>query len=278
MDLKEKAILVNLSISAWSAKKYDKKVSKEVEKQHNTYDAGRYNKNLIATQELESMTKIAGEARNYHYTNTLCWSDNGDRLLPIDHYLEYTQKIGEYKNKFDNAVYNFIQVYPALIEDAKIKLNGMFNEADYPSPDQIEKKFRMKVETTALPNTDDFRVNINDEELDKIKSEIVSNVQSRTDNAVKDVMLRIKDKVEKMHERLSDSDKSFKDSLVGNVRDLVLLLPKLNVTDNPVINDLMEDIKKLTSASAHNLRNDTRLRQEKAETAKAIFNKVSDYI
>lgn len=73
-NLTEKAMLVRLSISQWTARKYDKKISREVASLHNTSsDAGRYNKVLIAKQAIEAIQKIVSESRTYHYINTLAW-------------------------------------------------------------------------------------------------------------------------------------------------------------------------------------------------------------
>jgi hypothetical protein len=47
-DLHTRAMLVSLRISAWSARKYDKKISLEVAANHGaSADAGRYNKYLM---------------------------------------------------------------------------------------------------------------------------------------------------------------------------------------------------------------------------------------
>ena len=47
-NLATKAMLVDLSIRAWNARKFDKKITKEVAQRHGTTEkAGRYNKNLL---------------------------------------------------------------------------------------------------------------------------------------------------------------------------------------------------------------------------------------
>lgn len=62
--LANKAMQVRLSISQWSARKYDRKVSSEVASKYNTdNDAGRYNKVLIAKDAIVKIQKIANAAR-----------------------------------------------------------------------------------------------------------------------------------------------------------------------------------------------------------------------
>jgi len=81
-NLNEKAMLVKLSVSQWTARKYDKKVSQEINDQYSAHDAGRYNKVLIAQEEIKKISKVASQARSFHYFNTLPWDDNGSRILP----------------------------------------------------------------------------------------------------------------------------------------------------------------------------------------------------
>lgn len=67
-NLAEKALLVTLNISQWSARKYDRKVTEEVNDTHQAKDAGRFNKLLIDKTHLDEIQKIVNEARHFHAT------------------------------------------------------------------------------------------------------------------------------------------------------------------------------------------------------------------
>ena len=72
MDLSDKAMLVRLTISQWSARKYDKSASQEIIVNHHAKpDAGRFNKLLVNQAEIKKIEKIANTARIYHYKVTL---------------------------------------------------------------------------------------------------------------------------------------------------------------------------------------------------------------
>src|SRR5581483_521043 len=115
-NLSERALLVNVKISKWTGKKYDKKVSKEIEKEHNAHDAGKFNKTLIAEKELKDIKSIASKVRGFHYEQTLPWGDNGDRLLPVTNYFEFGNEIRLFRSQFNEAVKVFIRDYPNLKE------------------------------------------------------------------------------------------------------------------------------------------------------------------
>jgi len=81
-DLSSKAMLAGLSISVWSAHKYDAKISREVaEKRGANESVGRYRKRLGPDEPLKKLRSIASEARDYYYSVTLAWANDGRRIL-----------------------------------------------------------------------------------------------------------------------------------------------------------------------------------------------------
>lgn len=276
-NLSEKAILYNLKISLWSATKIDKKITREVEQNHNAKDAGRFNKILIAKKGLEDVKSIATSARDFHHKNTLPWGDNGDRLLPSTNYFEYINEQRAFKQKFDDAVQSFIASYPELKSDAQFRLQGMFNESDYPSVEKLRKKFSIILTPMPIAKLDDFRITVNQYEVDHLKAEIERNVYQRINDATRDLWIRIKDAVLHMYERLSDQDAVFHSTLVTNISDLIELLPRLNFTNDYEIARTIEEMKKLIVAP-DSLRTNKAKRIETASKAKEILSKINDFI
>ena len=90
--IQNKAMLVRLSVSMWTARRYDRKVSDQAAADFAAKnDAGRYNKMLVAQDAISRMTKIVSEVRDWHYTHTLPWQDDGQRILTATYYLDYTR-------------------------------------------------------------------------------------------------------------------------------------------------------------------------------------------
>jgi hypothetical protein len=269
--LNTKALIVTLNVSQWSARKYDRKVTDEVNQLHNSNDTGRFNKLLIAKDHLSEIGKIVNSIRNFHVENTLPWGDNGERILPCKNYFEYTAAISRHKSSFDACVSKFVREYPAMIDEAKTRLNGMFDDQDY--PDDIESKFCVKVTCLPVPGTADFRVELSDNEVEQLRTKINDEVNERWAQASKSIYQRIKDQLEHMHERLSDSSNVFRDRLFENLVDLIKLLPRLNMANDPQIDALCEEMKKLC-VDPDAVRNDTLLRAVKADEVRAILNKI----
>jgi hypothetical protein len=118
------AVLIDLNISVWTARKLDKRVSKEIDiNKGTTTNAGNYNKHLLAgSDQLEKIQKLATEIRDWHGRYTLPWSDGGTRLLPMTTFFDYKQRLGEYEQEFTQRVDEFITNYPNIITVMAYKL------------------------------------------------------------------------------------------------------------------------------------------------------------
>jgi hypothetical protein len=280
INISDKAMLVSLSISAWTARKLDKKVTREVAERNGTTEQwGRYNKTLIAEEETKKIQAISNDVRQFHYKNTLPWSDQGDRLLPAANYLQYTEAMREFRGKFESAVDSFCAKYPDLVAEAKVQLNGLFNADDYPSPSAIHNRFSFAVDVSPLPVAADFRVTLNDDEVATIKNSIEKRSQEKLETATRDLWQRLYEAINHMAKTLRDPEKIFKNTLVSNVQELANLLPRLNVTNDPKLAELCNQAKdSLCSVQPDALRNDSLLRAKTANNAADVLNALNGYI
>ncbi len=278
-SLTNKAMLVHLSISQWTGRKYDKAVSAKVAQDYNTEEsAGRYNKVLIAEKAIKEISKIVTEVREFHYANTLPWSDWGDRVLPSANYLVYMQAMQSYKEKFNASVQKFILNYPSLVEEARIRLNGMFRADDYPSAGQIGDRYNFDMYITPLPDAGDFRVSLQSAEVDRIQQDIESRVKDRSQTALNDLWTRLHTAVGHMVDRLSDDEKIFRDSMVTNIVELADLLPRLNVFEDPNLDKIIKEVQsRLCSYQPQQLRDDQTVRKQAAKDAKSILDAMAGY-
>lgn len=286
-NLADKAMLASLSIHQWSAKKHDKKVSQEVATNHGSnVNMGRYNKSLIAKDALKEITKIAGAARNQFYELTLPWKDDGSRILTSAAYLKLQERIRENRQAFYEAKDRFIANYPSLIEDAKTSLNGLFNPEDYPSVSEIETKFRFAFHIDPLPIAGDFRVNLSNTDVALIQQQITSALNESVKSAMKDVWRRMQAVVGHMATSLQEYkvtasgkvENAFRDSLVGNIKDLLDIIPALNLTDDINVSEFAKDMEALVKYSANTLRDNDGTREEIARQASAIAAKMEAFV
>lgn len=286
--LNEKSMLVALNISQWTARKHDRKVTQEVAHSHaTTTDAGRYNKALIAKGALAEIQTIISEARGTHYARTLPWTDEGPRILSSIGYFDYMATMKHHAQKFETAALQFEADYSGYVEEARRRLNGMFNIDDYPAATEIAAKFGFNVNVTPLPAAGDFRVSLGNDEEARIRADIQDRMNESVKNAMADVWDRLYKAVEKMRERLTayhvdpatqKTSGIFRDSLVENMRELVGLLPALNLTGDGHLDAMRVRLEStLCVESAETLRQDDDLRERTARQARDILADMAGY-
>lgn len=271
--LQQKSMLVLLTINRWTATKHDKTVSTEVEKAHNATDAGRYNKRLIDKAHLAAITTLEGQIRQYHYSRTLPWTDKGHRLLPSELFMEYRQDIATLRAQYMQAVDNFVAVYPQLIQDARQRLQSMFQPEDYPEVSKIRERFGVELEIMPVPDAADFRVTVAQEEQDEIRQQITAAVQAKQTRAVKDCWQRVREVVSRIAEQCSKENGRIHDSLMDNASDLVNVLSGLNITGDPELTAVEQDIRKLI-VDPDTIRTSPTTRKQLADGASEILAKM----
>jgi hypothetical protein len=273
-------MLVDLSISMFAPTKTDKKATKEViSANHASEDAGRFVKAVIPKEALESIKTVASEARAYHNKKSLPWNDNGARILPSVYYTEYTDKMRQLKARFDAEVAKFCAKYQDLVDQRRTQLQAMFNPNDYPSKDVVKDKFSFKTSFDYIPSGEDFRVSLAEEDLAAVRSEIDGRVKEAVDRARLDLWQRVAEPVKHMAIALKDPKKKFHDTLVGNIREILALVPALNVTNDPQLDAIRAEIEaELVVHSPNNLRQSKILRKETCNAANAILEKMAGFM
>jgi hypothetical protein len=272
--LQTKAMLVQLSISQWTGRKADKKVTSEVEQVHGAHDSGKFNKILVAKELLDPIAKIAGRARDYHYHLTLAWSDSGPRILPSALFAEYTTTFRGLKAEFEKAVNTMVASYPVEVQAARNRLGTMYEPDDYPDPGDMYMKFNLKTEFMPVPDGDDFRVSVGEDDRQLLADSVRESVNTRLAAAVTATYSRIRDVVSKIEERLSVPGAIFRDSLITNAIELCQVLDGLNITDDPVITDICKDIRDHLLMPPSLVRTNSSTRQATAEQATRILAKL----
>jgi hypothetical protein len=277
----DRAMLAAVHISIWTAVKHDRKVSSDVAHQHGAHQgAGRYNKQLLrGADTLEELRTLAGQFRQYFYKVTLPWSDEGPRLLPGDFYYELMAKMREFEAAFEEGVESFLRVYPQYIEQVKPELNGLFREEDYPPVEKLRKKFAIKLEILPIQSGADFRVQMSAEERSRVERQIDADVREHLSRGTEDLWKKLRDVVSHMVDRLNEPESRFHASMVGNVLELVEVLPRLNVNGDPDLDRFANEVRRtLCNHSAQALKKDDLLRVSTAADAVSIVSRMDDVL
>ncbi len=140
--LDTKAILIRLAIGLPGNVRKDKELTSKVQAEHSlAASAGRWIKQVYPDTALAPLIKISGEARQFHYAQTLPWADEGSRILPCSNLFKYADGMRKLKSDFADAVTVFCAKYQDYVDWAKQAHNGTFRQDDYPGADIIRERF-----------------------------------------------------------------------------------------------------------------------------------------
>jgi hypothetical protein len=278
--LSSSALIVNLSLSVWTGRKLDKRISEEVDQQNSTKTrAGNYHKNLLAgSGKLEEITKIANAVRSWLYSVTQPWGDNGDRVLNMSHFMEFKDRLADYETQFSTAVNNFLNDYDTLVAASAFQLGNLFNREDYPSRETIEAKFGFRYSMTPLPQSGDFRVDIGEEGLKELQAQYEAVLHQRVIGAMTEAWERLHDCLSRMSERLANSEdgkrKIFRDSLVENAIEICGLLKSFNITGDTRMDEMRKQLEDaMRGVDADSLRDSDSLREQTKRKVDNILSK-----
>jgi hypothetical protein len=288
-SLSNRAMLSTLSISVWTARKLDRKVTNEVNADHGaTQDAGRYNKLLLNKAALADITRIANEARGLHYHFTLPWIDAGPRIIAAPLFMDYRAKLRKLENEFFAVLSRFVASYPDFIAARQVELNGLFNPADYPAPSRIAEYFAFTVNVLPLPDVQDFRIDLPADIEQDLRRDIEKSLVDASQLALKEAAERIREVVGHLADKLtaykpaSDTSKAegiFRDSLIENAKELAAILPGLNIAQDGRIDTAAQRlVAALAGLDAGQLRDDAAARRHVATEARAILADVDSIL
>lgn len=273
--LQESALLVDVTISEWKARRRDHEITKEVETRHEVKQAGNYNKALITSEELAPIRHAARAYYDFHRNNTLPWNDKGTRLLPAENIMDYLTGTSELQMKFESAVDAFIANYDFILTNARVRLNGLFRPGQYPKVQDLKYKFQIKSSMMNVPATD-FQLSLSDSQLEQLKQQAQLEIENRLAQAHAENWNRIKEQLHRMKTIFSTENSPIYASMYDNLSELIRVLPKLNITQDKAIDEICYELCGLV-APVEEVRKHKEIRKEKAKEVDAILNKFNSF-
>ena len=278
MSLRNKAMMVQLTISAWTGKVQDKRITTEIHQQHQARDAGRFTKNLLEKKDLGEITGIIQEARLFHDTNSLPWL-TPFRLMTVEGFDHYNNRMIALKARYDQAVIDFIKCYPETIERNRERLNGMFNADDYPASHELEDRFSFKVRYQPIPNEADFRIDLHQDHVEAMKRDLMAEQQELVDLAARKLWIWLKEAVQRAHEALDNPKGRLYQTTFGRFGELAQTITMLNLTEDRTLEDLATETRTLMEAiDLDRVKSEPTLRKETAQETNALLDKINAYL
>jgi len=244
--LQNNAVLANIRISRWAASKMDKQATAEVQyANHAAEGTARVIKALVSKEALKEVNAVASKARTTFYDYTLAWQDDGQRVLPVAKLDALREKIDALRIEYDNAVGAFVRNYAQEVERARFQLGGLFKSDDYPHPDDVWRKFDIRLTILPFPDrVDDFRVNASEDVRQSIAAQVRHAMADAQASVVKALYANLREQVQAVRDRMADVDARFKVNLIDNLRECVNTLDDFNVTNDKSLRELGDQLRR----------------------------------
>lgn len=264
--LSSSAMLVELNVSMWVGRKTDKGASAQVLYDNNASKGmASVSKRLLDCKQLDTLKTHVGAMRLAHRAATLPWSESGLRLVTNAQYMEYHKEITGMINEFYKLTESLLDAYQWEVADAQTKLGDLFDISEYPTTNDLRRKFRVSLSYMPLPTCGDFRLDVGNDARDVLAEQYQKHYTTQLTRAMGDLWQRLLEPLQNMSERLSygkhDRPSGFRDTLVSNVEDIAALLKTCNITGDPAMEQIRIDIvQTLRGVTPDGLRKDSYLR------------------
>ena len=278
--LREKAITVRLSRSLWTPNKFDKTATNAVSSSLGVSSkAGKFTKTLLRNcKEYKEVKHAFDDVYLYVRNHTLPWMDEGVRVLPSSMYFEFAAEVARLRNDALAKVKVLGQVWDAEVQRDQQFLGTLWNIADYPTREEMEESFRIRLVYQPIPTSQDFRIDIDevdkqmlDDELKRVESEATTHVMEKIAEPLCAMM-------EKLAVPIGEKGSIFRDTLVSNMREACEVAKKLNINHDERIDKLVELLDSaLENVTPEVLRESQQVRESTAKKLDGINSKLKEW-
>lgn len=275
-SIRERALLVRFSIGRWYGAAADDAVVHDVRtRAEASGDIGSFTKRLMKRERLIDIARVTNDSRRYHKLQTMPWSDPW-RLLPVESFLDYKNKMTGYEQDFNLAVDAFFKKYKTFVEDEKKTLGRLWKASDYPDENTLRARFRFGLAIDPLPDTNDLRIRLSKEQSEEIKREFEQRMRESLRGTVTDIYQRIGEQIEEAKGKLDSADSKLRTSMFDSLREILSLLPRLNILNDPNLNDLADSVRKdILIVPVSTLRDDPKARNSVSKKAAALLGSIA---
>lgn len=279
MSLSSMAMLVELRISTWTARKRDNETTMEINTSKEAdQDSGSVYKYLMAgSDHLKKIEKYSAKCRAWNGTQTLPWM-KGIGLLPMENFFKYREQLATMEANFFALVDDFIAEYPRLKNDQAFKLGKWYKADEFPDIETLPRRFKFEYHFLPVPESGDFRVNCEARIKADLQEQYEKMFSDKLAEAMRDPWDRLHTVLTHMADKLTDNEdgdrKIFRDSIVDNAVELCDLLTRLNVVKDPELEKARRMLEKaVTNTDVKDLRALSSARLELKTDVQDILNK-----
>lgn len=220
----EQGSLVQFKVSLWGAKV---KLPSEQIRAEADPDFVRGTKYLVEKSFLRPIDQERNTARGYLRAHSLPFPISGICFVPRDIVPEIEQRLQGHRENFLRQVEMFADQYENAKQNARLRLNGLFDESDYPEHIRSFFSFQWQFFVMDAPS----RMSILDPAIYHREQErFTEKMNEFRENAVMVLRERFVEMVNRIVDRLSGEKKIFRNSTIANIQEFLTSFDQLNIS------------------------------------------------
>jgi len=286
--IQNRAMLVRLKLPSAQSKRKSKVLTAETAVAHDAdEDMLSTVIDIMPKAFLKDFNNIRGLIDAEHTRLTLPWNDGGMRIQVLELYDRHREFMQTHIPILDEKAEWLVQNLPAAKEASKLRLKSAFDESIYPTEAALRHRLRTKLNYYPLPSVTDFRIGLDADSIDYLKSSLESDLREKVEEATRSVRDRMLKVVESFVERL-EKVKNYHDvngkprvdgfvrsSVVTNITSLLEVIPGLNIAQDPDIDLYANELRrKLCMYEASTLNESEPLRKAVLTQARDLLSRL----
>ncbi len=271
------AMLLRVKIGGKTFQTTDRSLSDELtaEKEASS-DSAKVIKSLLGgkCQLLLEIQKIAATTRMGIKNRTVPYHFPGVDVMSVHSWEDTLRYVKQQQALYEDALDKFIEAYPRLVEEAKVKSGKLFNGTEhYPSPEALKSQLSFEYHVEPIPDNNMFDKILNlSEQAARLKESLESRMNETLDSITETLRGRILERVKVLSDRVHNGDQKrirYKGIFKKTV-EVMNMVQSLNITDDSRITDWAQRIKSIVDHDPDVVRQDVALRNSMSHDLNVI--------
>jgi hypothetical protein len=236
-------------------------------------------------KQIEPVKKHQNAARTYFNSVTLPWGEGGQRLVSYGKWDSVRIHLEKEKMVSERLYHAFLDNMPEHIENCAREgvLGDLFDRDDFKTRDDLLGKWKFYWDQANVPDAEhDVRAGWSPQQVSRMKTVWKAQNDRKVGEAMKTVGTRVEDCLSRISDRMEKYDGkkvgSFKNTMIGNMRELAAMLPAFNLTNDPELEEIhrriLRDICPLDPAE---LRKSQTMRQDAKSKADDLLARIGNF-
>lgn len=276
-NLFKEAVLIQLSATCWQT---DKKLPSAMLEEVGNTDFLRGRKLLLPKDATEMIKQVIGKARHYLRKIALPFPIKGCMLVPKKLIPVIQEHLSQLKWEYDTAVDDFLYHYRQTVLDAKESLGELYDELDYPSREEVRKRFRFEWRHIVVgpSNSKVLPPSLYQEEVQKFQN-LMEQARQEAISALRvefvNLVANLNDKLKGTND--GDRPKKLRDAAVENLKAFLDNFANRNLFEDETLSELVEQCRSIIGGTtASQIRTNSQVKENLHNQMEQILETVEN--